>query len=152
MCFVLPEPDPRLLARESPEGSRAVCEHHQDEEEASQSPARLWEAWRWWAGLQEEWHHHWWVTTGWIVPWWGYNISPPPPHYAPNKNVLALPNFLIQAELPTVTRKKIVFVTKFGREYENTKVHPKSTILASYGTECYRHSFPTVKANTRHLF
>ena len=48
--------------------------------------------------------------------------------------------------------KKIVFVTKFGREYENTKVHPKSTILASYGTECYRHSFPTVKANTRHLF
>ena len=48
--------------------------------------------------------------------------------------------------------EKIVFVTKFGREYENTKVHPKSTILVSYGTECYRHSFPTVKANTRHLF
>ena len=48
--------------------------------------------------------------------------------------------------------EKIVFVTKFGREYENTKVHPKSTILTSYGTECYRHSFPTVKANTRHLF
>ena len=57
----------------------------------------------------------------------------------------------IHAELPTVT-KKIVFVTKFGREYENTKVHPKSTILASYGIECYRHSFPTIKANTRHLF
>ena len=55
------------------------------------------------------------------------------------------------AELPTVT-KKIVFVTKFGREYKNTKVHPKSMNLASYGTECYRHSFPTVKANTRHLF
>ena len=34
----------------------------------------------------------------------------------------------------------------------NTKVHPKSMILASYGTECYRHSFPTVKANTRRLF
>ena len=48
--------------------------------------------------------------------------------------------------------EKIVFVTKFGREYENTKVHPKSMILALYGTECYRHSFPTVKANTQHLF
>ena len=29
--------------------------------------------------------------------------------------------------------------------------HP-TFILASYGAECYRHSFPTVKANTRHLF
>ena len=29
--------------------------------------------------------------------------------------------------------------------------HP-TFILASYGANCYRHSFPTVKANTRHLF
>ena len=25
-------------------------------------------------------------------------------------------------------------------------------ILASYGAECYRHSFPTLKTNTQHLF
>ena len=29
--------------------------------------------------------------------------------------------------------------------------HP-TFILASYGAECYRHSFPTLKTNTRHLF
>ena len=29
--------------------------------------------------------------------------------------------------------------------------HP-AFMLASYGAEYYRHSFPTVKANTRHLF
>ena len=29
--------------------------------------------------------------------------------------------------------------------------HP-TFILASYGAECYRHLFPTVKANTQHLF
>ena len=29
--------------------------------------------------------------------------------------------------------------------------HP-TCILASYGAECYRHSFPTLKTNTRHLF
>ena len=29
--------------------------------------------------------------------------------------------------------------------------HP-TFILASYGAECYRNSFRTVKANTRHLF
>ena len=29
--------------------------------------------------------------------------------------------------------------------------HP-TFILASYGAECYHHSFPTLKTNTRHLF
>ena len=31
--------------------------------------------------------------------------------------------------------------------------HPTFMLASySYGAECYRHSFPTVKANTRHLF
>ena len=29
--------------------------------------------------------------------------------------------------------------------------HP-TVILASYGAECYHHSFPTLKTNSRHLF
>ena len=29
--------------------------------------------------------------------------------------------------------------------------HP-TFILASYGAECYHHSFPTLKTNTQHLF
>ena len=35
--------------------------------------------------------------------------------------------------------------------YDVKDKHP-TFILASYGAECYRHSFPTVKANTQHLF
>ena len=31
--------------------------------------------------------------------------------------------------------EKIVFVTKVGREYENTKVHPKRTNLAQVSKE-----------------
>ena len=34
--------------------------------------------------------------------------------------------------------------------YEYSKT--RHLFLASHGAECYRHSFPNVKANTRHLF
>ena len=34
----------------------------------------------------------------------------------------------------------------------DTKDKHPTFILASYGGECYRHSFPTLKTNTRHIF
>ena len=48
-------------------------------------------------------------------------------------------------------------LASYGAEYyrhsfPTVKAKHPTFILASYGAEYYRHSFPTVKANTRHLF
>ena len=56
-----------------------------------------------------------------------------------------------------LVKKKRNFLASYGAEcyrhsFPPLKRNTRHLFLASYGAECSRHSFPTLKRNTRHLF
>ena len=60
--------------------------------------------------------------------------------------------------ISSVNDKLPIFISaSYGDEcyrhsFPTLKTNTRHLFLASYGAECYRNSFPTLKTNTRHLF
>ena len=71
------------------------------------------------------------------------------------KNHCRASKFSGMAKFTIITQH--LFLASYGAEcychsFPTLKTNTQHLFLASYGAECYRHSFPTLKTNTRHLF